>query len=88
MCVCVYSVPMTSPPNLFPSFMLYMNVAISCYGKTSDEFAVTSGVGQGCVLALMLFSLYFDVVIQMVLENGQPKGRGVRVAYLHDAKLV
>ena len=62
--------------------------AIRCYGKTSDEFTITSGVRQGCVLAPTLFNLYFDVAIHMALENGQPKGRGVRVACLHGAKLV
>ena len=36
----------------------------------------------------MLFNLYFNVAIRMVLENSQRKGRGVRVAYLHGAKLV
>ena len=59
--------------------------AIRCYGKTSDEFAVTSGVRQG-VLAPTLFNLYFNVAIRMALENGQLKGRGVRVAYLHGAR--
>ena len=37
--------------------------AIHAYGKTSEEFAVTSGFRQGCVLALILFNLFFDVVI-------------------------
>ena len=62
--------------------------AIRCYGKTSDEFAITSGVSQDCVLAPTLCNLYFDVAICVALENGQPKGRGVGVAYLHGAKLV
>ena len=62
--------------------------AIRCYGKTSDEFAIISGVRQGCVLAPTLFNLYYDVAICMALENSQPKGKGVRVAYLQGAKLV
>ena len=62
--------------------------AIRCYGKNSDELAVTSTVHQGCVLAPTLFNLNFDVAIRMALENGQLKGRGVRVTYLHGAKLV
>ena len=45
-------------------------VTIRCYGKTSEKFAVTSGVRQGCVLAPTLFNLYFDVAIRMALENG------------------
>ena len=62
--------------------------AIRCYGKTSDEFAIISGVRQGCVLAPTLFNLYYDVAICIALENSQPKGKGVRVAYLQGAKLV
>ena len=62
--------------------------AIRCYGKTSNEFAVTSGVSSGCVLAPTLFNLYFDVAMHMALENGLLKDRGVRVAYLYGAKLV
>ena len=46
--------------------------------------SVTSGVRQGCVLALTPFYLYFDVAIRMALGNGQLKSRGVKVAYLHD----
>ena len=61
---------------------------IRCYGKTSNEFAVTSSVSSGCVLAPTLFNLYFDVAIHMALENGLLKDRGVRVAYLYGAKLV
>ena len=62
--------------------------AIRYYEKTSEEFVVTSGVHQVCVLAPTLFNLYFDVAICMALENGQPKSKGVRVAYLYGAQLV
>ena len=58
--------------------------AIRGYGKTSDEFAITSGVHQ----AVYWLPHYFDAAIHTALENGQSKGRGVRVAYLHGAKLV
>ena len=65
-----------------------LKVAVRAYGKTSDEFAVTSGIRQGCVLAPTLFNLYFDAVIRMALDDHHSQGRGVRVVYLHDAKLV
>ena len=64
-----------------------IHAAIRCYW-TSDGFSITNGVRQGCVLAPTFFNFYFDVAIHMALENGQPKDRGVRVAYLHGAKLV
>ena len=62
--------------------------AVRAYGQTSEEFAVTSGVCQGCVLAPTLFNLYFDVVIRMALEDHRLQGSGVRVACLHNANLV
>ena len=82
-----YSIP-TKLISIFHALNEHSVAAIRCYGKTSNEFAVTSSVHQACVLAPTLFNLYFDVAICMALENGQPKGRGVRVAYLHGAKLV
>ena len=82
-----YGIP-TKPISIIHTLHEHSVVAIRCYGKTSDEFAIRSGVRQGCVLAPTLFNLYFDVIIRMALENGQPKGRGVRVAYFHVAKLV
>ena len=43
--------------------------AIHAYGKTSEEFAVTSGVHQGRVLAPTLFNLFFDAVIRMAIDD-------------------
>ena len=62
--------------------------SVRAYGKISEEFQVSSGVRQGCILAPTLFNLYFDLVIQMALEEHQEEGRGVRMAYLRDGKLV
>ena len=47
-----------------------LRAAVRSYGKTSDEFAITSGVHQGCVVALTFFNLYFDVSIHMALKDG------------------
>ena len=49
--------------------------AICAYGKTSEEFAVTSGVHQGCVLAPTLFNMFFDAVIRMTIDNHLEEGR-------------
>ena len=62
--------------------------AVRAYGKTSDEFAVTSGVHQGCVLAPTLFNLFFDAVIHMAIDDHLEEGRGVRIVFNPDAKLV
>ena len=56
--------------------------------QTSEEFTVTSGVQQGCVLAPTLFNLYSGVATRMAMDDHQMQGRGVSMAYLHDAKLV
>ena len=50
--------------------------AVRAYGKTSDKFAVTSGVCQGCVLSPTLFNLFFDAVIHMVIDDHLEKGKG------------
>ena len=45
-------------------------------------------VSVKAVLASTLFNLYFDVAIRIALKDGQLQVIGVKVAYLHDAKLV
>ena len=54
----------------------------------SDEFAVTSGVRRGCVLAPALFNLYFDIVILSSIDRCYEEGQGVHIVYHPDAKLV
>ena len=60
--------------------------AVRAYGMTSEEFPVTCGVRQGCVLAPTLFNLYFDVAIRLALSEHE--GKGVKFAYLHNTHLV
>ena len=49
---------------------------IRAYKKTSEEFVVTSGVRQGCVLAPTPSYLFFDAVIQMAIYDHLEEGRG------------
>ena len=62
--------------------------AICAYRKTSEEFAVTSGVRQGCVLALTLSNLFFNVAIRMAIDDHLEEERGVRIVFHPDAKFI
>ena len=49
---------------------------IRAYKTISEEFAVTSGVRQGCMLAPTPSNLFFDAVIQMAINYHLEEGRG------------
>ena len=52
--------------------------AVSCGGTISDLFPVVTGVRQGCVLALSLFSACIDWILGMMSERssfGAPFGK-------------
>ena len=66
----------------------HSTAAIRAYSETSDEFAVTSGVRRGRVLAPALFNLYFDIVIRSSIDGHYEEGQGVHVVHHPDAKLV
>ena len=48
--------------------------SVRAYGKNSPEFTVHTGVRQGCVMAPLLFNIFFDVVTKLSLQNHQQKG--------------
>ena len=53
-------------------------------GNASDPFPVTNGVKQGCVLAPLLFSLIFSV---MLTDAFRDTSHGVPIRYSCDGKL-
>ena len=57
------------------------------YGKNSPEFTVHTGVRQGCVMAPVLFNIFFDVVTKLSLQNHQQKGLPL-LYHLGEQKLV
>ena len=68
------------------------SAAVRVYNKLSEDFQVTTGVLQGCVLAPTLFNLYmfFDAVTRMAISEHEAQGRGVHLMYLpaSEGKLV
>lgn len=62
--------------------------AVWAYGKTSEEFSVTSEVCQGCVLAPTLFNFSLDSVLQSTIADLNKQGNGVQVAYHLNTRLV
>ena len=70
------------------AFHEHSTAAVRAYGKVSEEFEVTSGVRQGCVLAPTLFNMYFDAVIHMALEQHRSLGRGIVMLYQPEGMLV
>ena len=63
------------------------SAAVRPYGKTSDQFPVSVGIKQGCVLAPTLFNLFFDTVVWLAMSDHHP-GAGLSLSYLLDANLV
>ena len=62
--------------------------AVRAYGRTSEEFSVTSGVRQGCVLAPTLFNFYLDAVLHLAIDTFNQKGMGIQVAYHLNTHLI
>nr|VZI49995.1 unnamed protein product [Spirometra erinaceieuropaei] len=55
-----------------------MMARVANNGAVLEAFAVTSGVRQGCVLALTLFSLMFSVVL---VDDNRDERPGIHIAY-------
>ena len=79
--------------NLFPKLLSILRAlhadstaAVRVYGMTFEEFPVTRGVCQGCVLVPTLFNLYFDVAIRLALSEHE--GKEIKFAYLQNTHFV
>ena len=53
--------------NIIRSFHDVMSASVVDSGASSKSFAVTNGVKQGCVLAPLLFNIFFSVMLHVML---------------------
>ena len=53
-------------------------------GEQSDPFSISNGVKQGCVLAPVLFNLFFACVLRQAVGNTD---KGVYVRFRYDASI-
>lgn len=64
--------------NVIISLHQGMMASVRSGGETSDTFRVSNGTKQGCVLAPLLFALYFSVMIETAFKGVE---EGVQLVY-------
>ena len=64
--------------NIICSFHDGMKASVSSGGQNSDIFSVTNGTKQGCVLAPVLFALFFSVMLRYAFTD---LVHGVRIEF-------
>lgn len=61
--------------------------AVKLAGSHGDWFDIGRGVRQGCVIAPLLFNIYFDCVVRLALAE-MPEGCGVQLAYRAEGEVL
>jgi hypothetical protein len=61
--------------------------AVKLAGSYGDWFDLGRGVRQGCVIAPLLFNIYFDSVVRLALPE-MPEGCGARLAYRAEGEVL
>jgi len=62
-------------------------VKLAMAGENGSWFDISRGVRQGCVIAPLLFNIYFDCVVRLSLAE-MPDGCGVRLAFRADGEVL
>ncbi|KAI8519286.1 hypothetical protein Bbelb_025430 [Branchiostoma belcheri] len=70
--------------NLIRLFHDKMTGMVLCGGEASETFEISNGVKQGCVLAPILFNLFFTCVLNQALSDVRD---GVHLKYRTDGSL-
>ena len=66
--------------KLIRAFHDDMHVRVRVKGQLSDEFVVHVGLRQGCVLAPILFNIYFAIIVEEANKRRE-KGGGIFIKY-------
>jgi hypothetical protein len=61
--------------------------AVKLAGSKGEWFDISHGVRQGCVIAPLLFNIFFDCVVRLALSE-MPDGCGVDLAYQVEAEVL
>lgn len=61
--------------------------AVKLAGSKGEWFDISRGVRQGCVIAPLLFNIFFDCVVRLALSE-MPDGCGVDLAYQVEAEVL
>ena len=75
------------PPNVIQIIRLFhidMTGQVLSSGEQSDPFSISNGVKQGCVLAPVLFNLFFTCVLRQATGN---MDEGVYVLFRYDGSI-
>ena len=75
------------PPKFIQIIRLFhvdMTGQVLSNGEKSDPFSISNGVKQGCVLALVLFNLFFTCVLRQAVGN---MDKGVYVRFRYDGSV-
>ena len=67
--------------NIIPSFHEGMRAAVIENREMSSDFDVTNGTKQGCVLAPLLFTIFFAIMLQAAFQDCKA---GVPIHYWMD----
>lgn len=70
--------------NLIKSIHTGMRATVSLHNSNSDEFEVSNGVKQGCVLAPTLFSIYLAAMLEVAFQDSTT---GIYIQTRKDANL-
>lgn len=60
--------------------------AIKLAGRVGEWFDISTGVRQGCVIAPLLFNVFFDCVVRQA-QAAMPEGCGVQLSYHANGEL-